>query len=193
MTETKSEPAAITTPEWRAQVDRDIARLKEHATEWARLGLRRKIELLEGLRDRTAAQAERWVELAIEAKGIPAGSPLAGEEWTSGPWALLYGVNRLAETLSGIEKTAQVRLSDGAVRTRPDGQVIVDVFPQSAYDALLLSGIKAEVWMQPGVTATNLRETMGTFYSQPNPEGAVSLVLGAGNIASIAPLDVVHK
>ncbi len=193
MTETKAQSAANAAPEWRLQVDKDIANLGTHATEWARLGIHRKIELLEGLRDRTAAQADLWVQLATEAKGIPAGSPLAGEEWTSGPWALLYGVNRLAETLSGIEKTGQVRLSVSAVRTRPDGQLVVDVFPQSAYDALLLSGIKAEVWMQPGVTPENLRQTMGSFYNKREPEGAVSLVLGAGNIASIAPLDVVYK
>ncbi len=193
MTEATTESATIATPEWREQVDRDIANLGTHATEWARLGIRRKIELLHGLRDRTAAQADRWVEMATEAKGIPAGSPLAGEEWTSGPWALLYGVNRLAETLSGIEKTGLVPLSQSAVRTRPDGQVVVDVFPQSAYDSLLLSGIRAEVWMQPGVTAGNLREKMGAFYREQEPAGAVSLVLGAGNIASIAPLDVVYK
>ena len=34
---------------------------------------------------------------------------------------------------------------------------------------------------------------MGVFYQQEDPEGAVALVLGAGNVASIGPLDVVYK
>src|SRR5258708_12001557 len=119
MTEATTESATIATPEWREQVDRDIANLGTHATEWARLGIRRKIELLHGLRDRTAAQADRWVEMATEAKGIPAGSPLAGEEGTSGPWALLYGVNRPAERFAGIEKPGLAPPPQLPGRTRP--------------------------------------------------------------------------
>ena len=34
---------------------------------------------------------------------------------------------------------------------------------------------------------------MAVFYKQPDPTGQVALVLGAGNIASIAPLDVLYK
>jgi acyl-CoA reductase-like NAD-dependent aldehyde dehydrogenase len=178
---------------WRDKVDADLATLQAKATPWARLPIRRKIEMLEGLRRRTAGQAQRWVGLATEAKGLRLDSPLAGEEWTSGPWALLYGLNRLIETLAGIEKTGQVPMRQGSVRTRPDGQLVVEVFPQSLYDKLLLSGIRAEVWMEPGVTAGNLQQNMAAFYRRKNPEGVVSLVLGAGNVASIAPLDVLYK
>ena len=145
------------------------------------------------MRRRTAAQAQTWVELATEAKGLKADSPLAGEEWTSGPWALLYGVNRLVETLASIETTGHVALRPGSLRTRADGQLVVEVFPQSAYDKLLLSGIRAEVWMEPGVTAGNLQQNMAAFYRRREPQGVVTLVLGAGNVASIAPLDVLYR
>jgi acyl-CoA reductase-like NAD-dependent aldehyde dehydrogenase len=178
---------------WREKVDADLAALRGRATEWARLPLRRKIELLTGLREGTGAHAQKWVELATEAKGLELDSPLAGEEWTSGPWALLYGVNRLVETLTGIEKTGQVHIRPGSVRTRPDGQLVVEVFPQGGYDKLLLSGIRAEVWMEPGVTAGNLQQNVASFYRRQDPEGVVSLVLGAGNVASIAPLDLLYK
>src|SRR4029077_19458084 len=111
---------------------------------------------------------------------------------TSGPWALLFGINRLIETLTAVARTGTPRLRPSAVHTRPDGQVVVDVFPQSGGDKLLLSGVKGQVWMQPGVTATTLADTMAVFYKQPAPAGAVALVLGAGNIASIPPLDVLY-
>jgi aldehyde dehydrogenase (NAD(P)+) len=114
LTQAEAPSTSVTpSPSWREKVDADLNALQGRATDWARLPLRRKIELLEGLRERTAAQAQRWVELATKAKGLKVDSPLAGEEWTSGPWALLYGVNRLVETLVGIEKTGQVHLPAG--------------------------------------------------------------------------------
>ena len=63
-----------------AQIDADLAVLRSRATEWARLPLAHKIEMLEGLRPRIGAVAERWVEAASEAKGLPADSPWRGEE-----------------------------------------------------------------------------------------------------------------
>src|SRR5205814_2720761 len=73
------------------------------------------------------------------------------------------------------------------------GQIVVDVFPNSLFDRLLLSGFSAQVWMQPGVTRDNLAEHTASFYRRASPKGQVALVLGAGNIASIAPLDVLYK
>jgi aldehyde dehydrogenase (NAD(P)+) len=70
---------------------------------------------------------------------------------------------------------------------------VVRTFPGDIYDSLLLNGYTAEVWMEPGLAPDELYGTMGTFYDEPAPSGAVSLVLGAGNIASIAPLDVLYK
>ncbi len=67
------------------------------------------------------------------------------------------------------------------------------MFPHNLWDRLLLSGVSAQVWMQPGVTEAGLADTMAVFYKQADPAGAVALVLGAGNIASIPPLDVLYK
>lgn len=176
-----------------ATLDHAIARLTQQKQTWATLPVRAKIDYLVRVRQQTAGVAERWVAAAVAAKGIPADSPLAGEEWTSGPWALLYGINRLIDTLKGIATRGTPPLASSAIHTRPDGQVVVDVFPQSLYDSLLLSGVSAEVWMQPGVTPETLRDTVAVWYRNPAPIGKVALVLGAGNIASIAPLDVLYK
>ena len=43
------------------------------------------------------------------------------------------------------------------------------------------------------MTPTNLRERMASFYKSPPEQGAVALVLGAGNIAAIPVLDMLHK
>ena len=174
-------------------LDKAVAALVEQKDGWAQLPVREKIGFLQGLRRRTGEEADRWVEAAVRAKGISPGSPWAGEEWFSGPYALLYGINAIEKSLQALARGRVPDLKRGAIRVRPDGQLVVQVFPADLYDRLLLGGVRAEVWMQRGVTPGNLRSHMAAFYRRTSPEGKVSLVLGAGNIASIAPLDILHK
>lgn len=189
--QTRARPAPPS--RWRERADADIAVLHRHSDRWAQLSVAGRLEHLQALAANTARVADRWVRAACGAKGLETTSPTAGEEWTSGPWALLFGVNRLSETLRAVAVQGSARLRPGAVTTRPDGQVVVDVFPQNGWDRLLLGGVSAQVWMQPGVTASNLADTMAVFYKRAEPPGVVALVLGAGNIASIPALDVLYK
>jgi aldehyde dehydrogenase (NAD(P)+) len=192
---THTQPAARVDhdSDWRRTIDEDLEILSRHKREWARMPVAAKVEHLRVLARNTASQAARWVRAACDAKGLDRTSPLAGEEWSSGPWALIFGVNQLIKSLEDVAATGAPRLGRRAVSTRADGQVVVDVFPQSGWDRLLLSGVTAQVWMQPGVTERNLADTMAVFYRKADPTGAVAVVLGAGNIASIAPLDVLYK
>jgi len=176
-----------------ADLDVAIAALQEHKDRWARLPVGKKIPYLIRMRRATGAVAARWVRAAAAAKGIPADSPLVGEEWMSGPWALAFALNRLIETMRAIARDGALALDPKAVRTRAGGQVVVDVFPLNLYDKLLVNGVTAEVWMRPEVTPETLADTMAVFYKQREPRGKVALVLGAGNIASIPPLDALYK
>lgn len=144
------------------------------------------------MRAKTDEVAEAWVAAAANAKRIPPDSPLVGEEWLTGPWVLLRTLKQLTRTLAALDR-GESPLEHRATHTRADGQVVVDVFPASLFDRMLLSGFSAQVWMQPGVTALNLGDHMASFYNQSTPRGRVALVLGAGNIAGIAPLDVLYK
>lgn len=171
-------------------IDSAIEVLHQHKDAWVTLPLARKLEFLQGLIDRTVHSAERWVTAANKAKGI-AGTPLEGEEWISGPRAFVANLQSLKRTLQAY--------ADGSPRKplkvwqRKNGQTVAQVFPNDLYDRLLFSGYRAEVWMQAGVTPENLHEHMGLIYREKNPVGKVALVLAAGNIASIAPLDMVYK
>ncbi|HWT05914.1 MAG TPA: hypothetical protein VN224_09185, partial [Xanthomonadales bacterium] len=170
-------------------LDLDVDTLRAHADAWARLGIAGKIRHLRTMRARTIEVAQRWVDLGAEAKAI-AQTPLAGEEWMSGPYALLTAIDRLTATLAGIARDGAPPIPSDAIRTRRDGQVVVDVFPVDNADRILLNGLHAEIWMEPEVTRANLRENTASFYARVEPGGFVTLVLGAGNIASIPPLDV---
>lgn len=172
-------------------IDQAIAELQTHADEWARLPIKRKIVLLTQIRERLGEYAQAWVDASVTGKKLDPSSPLVGEEWSSGPWALAAALNALIATLNALQQGKMPKIKK--VRTRANGQLVLQVYPNSIYDKLLTDGVSAEVWMHPTVNKTNLNHHIGTFYKQRNPSGNVALVLGAGNINSIAPLDVLYK
>jgi len=172
-------------------LDKAVAALNTHKDEWARLPIAEKIPLFQGATKKTAEVADNWVAAAVKAKSIPEDSPLVGEEWASGPWALIYGIESMVGTLQSLDKGKNPPI--GKVRTRPGGQLIADIFPYNIYHRLLLSGIRAEVWMQDYVTEDNFAENIAKVYKSDDKSGHVSLVLGAGNVASIPPLDVLDR
>jgi len=172
-------------------LDISIATLNTRKDEWARLPIAERIPLFQGATKKTAEVADNWVATAVKAKSIPENSPLVGEEWASGPWALIYGIESMIGTLQSLEKGKNPPI--GKVRTSTGGQLIADIFPYNIYHRLLLSGIRAEVWMQDDVIEDNFSENVAKVYKTDDQSGHVSLVLGAGNIASIPPLDVLDR
>jgi acyl-CoA reductase-like NAD-dependent aldehyde dehydrogenase len=174
-------------------LDESIKILKARKDEWAKLSIRRKQEYLRGIIDRQVAVAERQVAAATEAKGIPQKSPLEGEEWAAGPYCAVRYPNLLLKTLDQVVTHGRPMIKNGAIRTRPGGQVVVEVFPSSIADRLLYQGFRGEVWMRKEVTIANLEEHMAGFYRQEDPQGKIVLVLGAGNVASIGFLDILTK
>ena len=174
-------------------LDRTDDELVAAKQAWARTGIDERLAILEAIRTGIMRVAEDWALTAARAKQIPDGSPLVGEEWMSGPYALMSGCDALALTLR--EMDGKRFLKHVPVRDLPTGQVAARVFPQSIFDRLLLSGVTADVWMKPGVTRANLADNTAQSYDVPaaQREGKVALVLGAGNIAAIAPLDCFQK
>jgi len=101
----------------------------------------------------------------------------------------------LEQALEDIERHGRPRIP-GPVRTLPNGQVSAQVFPVDVFDRIFYSGVTAETWMEPGVTVASLPETQAVAYHDPQGTarpGAVCLVLGAGNVSSIGPMDALYK
>ena len=174
-------------------LDTALDELAAHRTEWARLPIAQKRALLRDLHARTAAAAGRWVTAAARAKGLPRDSPLRSEDWLSGPWGVMAYCDALGRTLEHVKSGTLDELVEGDARQRSGGQTIVRVYPDTFYDQILASGFAVDVWQEPGVTPETVADTLATFYQETDPEGAVALVLGAGNIASIPVLDVLYK
>ncbi|WP_149359564.1 aldehyde dehydrogenase family protein [Lolliginicoccus suaedae] len=159
---------------------------------WSSTPVRRRRELLEQVHASVAAAANEWVATAARIKGLPEGSPLIGEEWMSGPYPVLTATTALAESLHAIEQ-GRSPLDPKHIHDAPGGRIAVDVLPYELANALLLNGFHAEVWLRPGIDEQTAIRTAGLAQLTPTETGGTGLVLGAGNITSIAPLDVLYE
>lgn len=169
-----------------------ISALAEGEIVWAAMSLTQRATLLDRVHDAVAASAQSWVDTASSIKGLSPDSQLVGEEWISGPYSVLSSSALLAGSLRAL---AQRKSTLEGVRfgKAPGGRVTVPVLPHSAYDSVLLHGFTAEVWMPPGVAASTVRSHAGLAALRPSLTHGVGLVLGAGNITSIPPLDVLYE
>src|ERR1700712_2211152 len=85
------------------QIDTALTELEVGAERWRALSLTGRRELLEAVRSSVAAAAQEWVSTAARYKGLDSDSPLVGEEWLSGPYAVLTGLSALVESLQALE------------------------------------------------------------------------------------------
>ena len=180
------------TPSTQETMDAAVQTAQAHKDEWVKVSLKQRIAILHQLIKDFAAIAPRWIAASLKAKGLTEDSPAAGEEWSGGPWPVLKNLRQLRQTLLDIEASGHPRLP-GPVTTHSDGQVVAQVFPQNIYDRIFFTGVTAEIWMEPGVTADELPQTQAMIYQDKQHEGKVALVLGAGNVSSIGPLDILYK
>lgn len=179
------------TEEASPSLDDLLSRVTAGEKIWARTDHAARRDLLAEVGALTAEAAEEWVRVAAGIKQIPAGSQLFGEEWISGPWAVVSYVRALAATLDTLAQGGDV-LPGRTFKKAPGDRVAVPALPSDIYDHLLLSGFSADVWMRPGVTEGEIRDGVGLGSRNPADTHGTTLVLGAGNIFSIAPLDVLY-
>ncbi|HEX9067588.1 MAG TPA: aldehyde dehydrogenase family protein, partial [Ktedonobacterales bacterium] len=175
-----------------ATLDAAVQAVKAQKDAWTHVSAADRARLCTRLMRDFHAQAERWVAACLQAKGLSATSPFRGEEWAAGPYTIMRHLRQYVGSLSDVAKSGYPKIP-GPVTVRPDGQVVAQIFPVDGYDKALFSGLKGELWMEPGtVTKANFRQSQAALYHQSH-EGKVALVLAAGNVSSIGPLDIFYK
>ena len=168
-----------------------LAELDAGAERWAVTPLTDRAALLRRTHDAVSRAAEAWALTAARIKGLVDDSPLVGEEWFSGPYAVLTAIARLAGTLDTLAD-GHSPLRGLSFHDAPGGRRAVDVLPLDRTESLVLNGFRAEVWFPPGTTDQRAMLTAGLGGLRVGESGGVALVLGAGNITSIPPLDVLY-
>ncbi|WP_068271265.1 aldehyde dehydrogenase family protein [Aldersonia kunmingensis] len=178
--------------DYRAAIDTALDDLATGEKAWSELSLAARADLLDRVRAATGRHGEDWVRAASSIKRLGPHSQLAGEEWMSGPYAFAAGLGAVAQSLRDLA-TGRSPLHGARFSTAGGGRTSVRVLPNSVYDSLLLSGFSAEVWLRPGIDADEARANAGLAQHDPSVTGGIGVVLGAGNITSIAPLDVIYE
>lgn len=166
---------------------------RERAQAFARTPLSRKLAALSEVRKRLHAQGHELARLGARAKGIDARPGGLGEELLAGACVIQRYVRLLSESLSQIRERGAPLIADDRVRRLPDGEVSVQVMPHGVADRALFMPYEIHVRLAKSVDTSDLRSAQASFYRETAPTGSVCAVLGAGNVASIPALDVLHE
>lgn len=171
----------------REDLDRAAASLRQGAGRFAKLAISERRRLLDRMVAGIATVAPRMVAAACVAKQIPENSPVAGEEWSLGPVITLQNLRLLRASLESIERSGSTRIGEEGETI--DGRSRVAIFPATALDRVLFPGIIAQAHLLPGASPAG----RARFYREPDHDGRIVLVLGAGNVNAISALDVTTK
>jgi acyl-CoA reductase-like NAD-dependent aldehyde dehydrogenase len=172
-------------------LDQKIEKLQLNKDQWAQKSIQEKINALDHILVQIGKLAQRQVELAVQAKGLPTDEQ--AEEWLGGPMVQARIARQMKESLVHFSKNQNTGIAPKNAHARADGQVVVDIFPHQFLDKMLFMGFKAQLWLDPKVKLDHFQEDTAVFYRQSQPKGKVALVLAAGNVASIGLLDALHK
>jgi acyl-CoA reductase-like NAD-dependent aldehyde dehydrogenase len=187
-----TEPSSLLPPTSREGMEAALETLRARKVIWATLPLLEKIDLLRELRRSFQAVAAEWVEACQRAERLSPSEARSGEEWIVGPYFVQRNLRLLQDSLVGISLHGAPRIP-GPVRALPDGRAAAQIFPYDLWDRLFYPGVTGEVWMQDGIGPDDVPDTQAVAYREELPRGKVALVLSAGNVSSIGPMDALYK
>jgi Aldehyde dehydrogenase family len=173
-------------------LDAAVLTVASNVDRWASTPAAAREALLAKVVDDLAAAAPDWLEAACAAKGLDPSGYEGGEELLSSIGVVARLAQELRRSLDEIARDGRPRVP-GRLRHVPGGRVVAEVAPRGRYDRVLLSQQHGEVWMQPGVSPEEVRAGQAPAYRDPEGHRGLSLVLGAGNVGSLGPADVLHK
>ena len=173
-------------------LDAAVAAVAANVDRWAQTSPIDRAVLLDRVIADTFAASEAWTAAGCRAKGYDPASTEGGEEMFSGIGTFVRMARTLAVSLRQIDAEGRPQFP-GPVTESADGRLVVQVFPSSTFDKLLYAKTTGEVWIEPGVTRAELEADQAPAYKDPQAWKGVSLVLGAGNVASLGPRDVLTK
>lgn len=173
-------------------LDQVIGVVAAKASTWAATTPLERAELLGAIIRDTYQVAEEWNAAACAAKGYDPQSPEGGEELFSGIGTFVQMAQALRQSMLDLATKGRP-IYPGPVTHQAGDRIAVRVVPASLFDRILFPGVTGEVWMEPGVTEADVQATQAALYQNPSAHAGVSLVLGAGNVASLGPRDVLTK
>jgi aldehyde dehydrogenase (NAD(P)+) len=148
-------------------------------------------DLVSATRWTAASVARDWAETAAAIKGVTVGTHAVSEEWQSGPWVTLRALRLLERSLRDLDRGGPPRLPDTPRTT--SGRTVVRTFPADRWDQLLFPGVTAETRLLPHMSPDDVATRQAAAHRSAKGPTGPTLVLGAGNITSIAPTDALYE
>jgi acyl-CoA reductase-like NAD-dependent aldehyde dehydrogenase len=175
----------------RDEMDTFLQTLKQKKDIWLSISANERIKLIDRLVRDFASITPEMVEASLQAKSYSMNGISEAHEWGL-PYSVVRFLHSLQRSLKDIARGERPKIP-GSVRTLANGQVVAQVLPQDFYDKLFWGGMTIEVWMKEGVTVDSLPKSQAKSYFEKTEEGKVALVLGAGNVTGIPPIDALGK
>jgi hypothetical protein len=175
-----------------AALDAAVREVAAQAQVWAATPAAARADLLDQVLHDTLVETDDWLRSACAAKGLRPGSAEAGEELSAGVAVVMRSARLFRDSLRQIAERGRPSFA-GPVHTAADGRLRARVFPDSVFDRAIFPGVTAEVWMQPGVTRSELESGQAAAYTDPMAHAVAALVLAAGNVSSLGPRDALSK
>ncbi|MHB2029411.1 MAG: aldehyde dehydrogenase family protein, partial [Acidimicrobiales bacterium] len=173
-------------------VNRAVREVGSHAGAWVLTTPLERAALLRQIVDDTLEVSNEWCAAACLAKGYEPTSAEGGEELFSGVGTFMRMAQALRRSMLDLATKGRP-LYPGPTFHKPGERLAVRVMPSSIFDRILYRGVSAEVWMEPGVSEEEVKVSQASLYRTMPGTPGVSLVLGAGNVASLGPRDVLSK
>lgn len=177
---TGSQPVPATS---KGDIDAALQKLAGRKQQWVSQPCSTRAALLRACIQETLKICDKAVDETVKVKG----SYSTGRAEEMMIWmVIITEMRELAEAMD-----AEGQPQPHALYKLPNGQWAADVFPLGL-EGILYGGFKGELWMEPGK-----EPTQGGIYRTKakgmKPQGGVSLVLGAGNQASVISGDILFK
>ena len=161
-------------------IDRNVSKLRVNSAEFLNLEKSTLISMLEETIENITSIAYYWATLASEKKGTLTKSK-EGEEWIGGPFACIYAIQYLIESILNEEDLDISKFDDSTKSYK--------VFPTKNIEKLLFPFLEGEVKFGKNLSFEQINEFRGFANRFQNNKPKITLVLGAGNVSSIPVLD----
>ncbi len=172
-------------------IDDYLRDLKDHQLEWVEtFPIAKKVELLQATLANVAKYEQEWIELDLLARHVPEGH-WGGQDSSLWPRICMGSIMGYLELMKEIEAHGG---SKPWVKAQQDGDhVVVESYPRDKEEELRMPGLRGEIHLLKGTRVEDLASYQAVRYKDKSFKGAVSLILGAGNAASLSPSDILHK
>ena len=172
------------------ELNNTIQNLESGQRAWVRRTPGERANIAKLCIDAIGAVSKEWVNLSCDAKRIPRESGTSTEEITSGPIAVVRYLQLVANSLGEIDQFGEPHLPQSFRYRKTDDRFLIPAFPTAClFDRVVFPLLKAQIVTR----ADKAEKPLFDLSELTATKDGISLVLGAGNVSSVAATDALTR